>query len=774
MKSLARLLSLLIVFEMILSPLPHSDFGFVSKAFADDCPSGFNWDSTLNRCLTTEQVAQVMNSVTNCNGDKACYKTNAENALKESEEEGKLKAQLADKAGLMGSGMKAAAVAVPLLLGVSMLTMKKKEGASCPGISLYLMMGAGVAAFAGDTIATKQHKSRLKKIQSEWDEIISSSTNSTNSTKASTTSTSTTTASTDTKVVATEGQSQAFEMLARNEDSMAKAAKLKSMTYGVATVAFAASAVMSTLEAMHPATAAAKCKVKDETPGAANEAVKQASGESIVAKGAAGAAVQGALPSGGSGSDGNKDSSKPKRWENLINGNVSSIDLKNLKEAKDLASFMTLKQQIDSPSERFASASIADYETNLDLLKNSGIEKDPSVLSLVKTVAFQMYSNLEFFPSAHAQASAETATAAATNTSKVSKLGSFISKPITRAIIAGVFAAWSGIMTLHAMKQAKIAKERAAYLRKMKDDFNDASSAIGCTDAQRASPSVPSCYCYTSAGARNSERASSTVCTSLFTGKSVSAVETNYLAGTTGSEIGCVTSTGSQDSNCACKSSNTCLTSTTSGITGLDTGSLSVLSSAVSPVTALGSGTLAEGSVSAAGSVSNAIRLLDSANKAAAKSAAGQEVAKAKSSLANDMAGSLSSSAAGMSGTSLGGSSLLPSNPAAAALALEKELKQSSPINTVGNQNGITAPSNAAVEQLDFGTNSDEAKAQQGAIAEVMGQNLDYGQNDINQGSTTNIFEVLSNRYQRSGMRRLFDETGKTKADKPALNDISK
>jgi hypothetical protein len=54
-----------------------------------------------------------------------------------------------------------------------------------------------------------------------------------------------------------------------------------------------------------------------------------------------------------------------------------------------------------------------------------------------------------------------------------------------------------------------------------------------------------------------------------------------------------------------------------------------------------------------------------------------------------------------------------------------------------------------------------------------MNKELDMDQADINKGSDTNLFEVLSNRYQRSGMRRLFDVEGKTEADKPAKTDIN-
>ena len=42
-----------------------------------------------------------------------------------------------------------------------------------------------------------------------------------------------------------------------------------------------------------------------------------------------------------------------------------------------------------------------------------------------------------------------------------------------------------------------------------------------------------------------------------------------------------------------------------------------------------------------------------------------------------------------------------------------------------------------------------------------MKNDFDYGGNEINDSSKTNIFEVLSNRYQKSGMKKLFDDNEK-------------
>jgi hypothetical protein len=74
----------------------------------------------------------------------------------------------------------------------------------------------------------------------------------------------------------------------------------------------------------------------------------------------------------------------------------------------------------------------------------------------------------------------------------------------------------------------------------------------------------------------------------------------------------------------------------------------------------------------------------------------------------------------------------------------------------------------------DFGMSDDQAAQQEAQVAEVMGKNLDYGGTDINNSSKANIFEVLTNRYQRSGMKRLFDENNSAPVEAPSKTEINK
>ncbi len=114
-------------------------------------------------------------------------------------------------------------------------------------------------------------------------------------------------------------------------------------------------------------------------------------------------------------------------------------------------------------------------------------------------------------------------------------------------------------------------------------------------------------------------------------------------------------------------------------------------------------------------------------------------------------------------------------NPKDAVKALEKEVQDDgTPDVGVAGVGGAVSPGDSPAEaQPEFGMTEEQLAAQETEIAEVMGKEIDMGNNDINSGSNTNIFDVLSNRYQRSGMRRLFDEKGETKADAPEKSDIA-
>jgi hypothetical protein len=194
----------------------------------------------------------------------------------------------------------------------------------------------------------------------------------------------------------------------------------------------------------------------------------------------------------------------------------------------------------------------------------------------------------------------------------------------------------------------------------------------------------------------------------------------------------------------------------------------------LTPLNKIADGSVSAGSLNEGALANQASKLKALANKM--ENAKGMEKYKKNKSKAElELKKQMQAASGGYNPNSLGSTnSGLPSSPKEAALMLEKELEKSLP-TVGGGGDTIATPSNQAPsEDLEFGMNQDQLADQDKLVAEVMKENLDYGGNDINQSSNTNIFQVLSNRYQRSGMRRLFDEKGTTKPDAPALSEINK
>lgn len=809
MKRFFGILNLLLCLELVVGPLaPQFSFLVSQESFAQEsCPAGTSFNSTLNRCLTTEQTTTIMNSVSKCGaGDKACYKANAEEALKKAEADGDVEKELKNKGGLLGSGMKAAAIAVPLFMVGSMLFRGKNAPKQCSSIPLYMMLGGGAAVFIGDMWANRQHKKRLKGIRKEWEAKVQPKDVDTNNANNFISTTQNAASSEDQKAKATEAQSEAFEMLAKSEESLASAAKFKSGIYGIATLAFGASSVMSLMEhikltklkaaiklAPTPEAKAAATKVyvaAHEKAHCSNAVPKGVSAEDYAnAKGLETVPVTvdqvptnldvtedlkrlEAMPVPDMGGSSTAPTINPPdpRFESLIQGHNASVDLDSkilesqmmaLANSNDLASLMTLHDSFEDSLKKRSSPSLDKYDEYVEMYKHTGLEESKEILEIAKAFSIKILNELNPIPSAHAIDPSKA----------IGGINNFLRAPLPRAGIAGVFAVWAGIMTMHARKQAKVSEERAEYLRSVKDTFNDATGAISCSSQERTNTANPRCYCYTPEGQRNSQRSSSAICMALFSGRTPPAA-TNYLNSATTNQKVCITSAG-VDEKCACRSSNTCLSAIPNNFTGINPGSLSMLSSGLAPFGQVTNGQLAAASVNGASATANALKMIDAGRNMASKEPG---LLASLDKAAKDGAAQLTAASAGMSAPSLGDNSSMPMNLNASQAAdmLEKELKKAdSEINSVSGGGTFSAPGGNAQENLEFGMTADQLAGDQTALAEVMDQKMDYGQNDINSKSDTNLFEVLSNRYQRSGMRRLFDEDGKVQADKPNKTDVN-
>lgn len=747
MRTLFRFLSLLLCLELIVAPV-NADLSFIGKAFGQSsCASGMSFDSILNRCLTTTETANVMNATASCGGDVNCYKENAQKAFQEKVNKGEAP-ERKENNQFMSTVAGAAAIAGPVTIAAAAMS----TGFSvCKSPSFWTMIAGSAALFGGDLIANNLHKKRLKKIRDEWGKIVNPEDAKGDQDKI--------------RQANTEAQSQAFEMLARSEDSLVKAAKTKRNLFLVASAAYAASAIY-------------------------------AYGE-IAAFAALGLTGTGAIflcPKVSSIDQKNKESlyayySSGRKGLNLSN----TQSIYNLKHSPDIASLIVNQIQSD---ETLSSPSIEDYFEVKKSFSSYNLDKD--LFEQFKEVTLSLLSSASPIPSAFAQEVNTNAAraykedegksssvlltmglsagmVAAVLAAKVTTVAKMF-EPKGRAIFAGIMSLMSLTMASHAGSQAEASEKRAELLRKMRDDFVSASGALNaCKSEDRNDTSKPNCYCYTPDNQRNPNRTASQVCNKLWTGLNQgSPIASNNPLET--SKI-CINNKNQADESCSCKSNNTCMKVGFSPLKGLSSGTLSMLNSAIDPL-----GKIVNGSVDAASldsaSLSNQAMNMQRALSSLDKNKNTKDLIKDKGKQEAQLMANLNKASTGLDSNNLlgsTGSSGLPSNPGEAAVMLEKELDEAKSAETTSHSSeGTALQTNAPAEALEFGLTAEDAKAQESQIAEVMKQDLDYGTNDINQGSKTNIFEVLSNRYQRSGMRRLFDEKGTTKADSPAQTDINK
>ncbi len=731
MRKLFGLLNFILCFELAMGTfLPNVSF-FTSTAYAQSCSTGFTYDSVLNRCLTKTETANVLNATAACNGDAECYKRNAQEAFEKEVNAGNAPKEAKGTSDFVSGVANIAAVAGPVTVFVAGMGGSGTTS-TCTSASFWTMIGGSAALFVGDNLANFQHKKRLKEIKDDWGKIVNPEQAAGDKDKE--------------KEVSMEAQSQAFEMLARSEESLAKAAKMKKNFFMIGALAYAASGVIALLEIATKSTSFGITAIKDICKTTKLHPQQK---ESLYASYAEG--------------------KKPFILDHQFNY--------NLEKSTDLVSFVVNQQ-----AQRFTNTSpTLDYYQEIKSSFDEDLVKDTELFTMFKEVSLAVLSNLNPIPKAIAQVDSNASKSfkemeakgsnplitagigAAAGFAAGKLIGAKLITPESRAIFSGVMAGMTTIMATHAGKQAEASSKRAELLRKMRDEFKSAYGAINnCKSEDRTDPGKPECYCYTPENSKNPNRTNSSVCQKLWAG--IDTTSGKYTASNANSKV-CINNQNKADATCSCKSNNTCMKVNLQSLKGgVGTGTFSMLSQAVDPVNKVANGSIDAANVDTATMASLAAKL----NKATAQLENKKQLAdykKNKKKWTDQAQKSLQKSSQGIPSSSLLGStsgSNLPSNPGEAARMLETELKDS-PVKGISGGQGIAANGTYSGEEeapFDFnlGESSDPAAAREVQLAEAMNQDLDYGASDINEGANTNIFELLSNRYQRSGMKRLFED----------------
>jgi len=481
-------------------------------------------------------------------------------------------------------------------------------------------------------------------------------------------------------------------------------------------------------------------------------------------------------------------------WDEEI---TNQKHIKNIRTASDFASFDIL---VKAKNFKYSSPSLHDFEKaqELDLVIDRKHSKD--VLKIMKFVATNMMNNLNPLSLANAE-EASILSDNQKNTNDYVKifwssimiplggagLGAFFSQwlseqmmfPWTRAIVSLVLGVWSGILLKSHMDWATDAEKRAEAIRFVRDNFAEAGNIVNpCSAEDRFNPSngKPECYCYNPDGTRNSGRVGSNICQTLFAVKFAKPF-TDYRAKKLYNYGSCIDKNRQADPKCTCrKSSKGCL-SVGFSEANMNYGSFKGLGNGLKPLNQYANGTFDAGKTSPAELQALAMRMRKAGQKLL-KHPKLKKLAKSLEPSANQFAKKVMKASEGLKlSTPEASQRPLPTDPKSAIANLEKEIKEAkNKFKDMASGDGAGAGTATGAPkdepELEFGMSEKDLEAQQGQLSQAMQQNLDYGQNDINT-STGNIFQVLSNRYMRSGMRRLFDDEGKAEADKPAETDIN-
>lgn len=316
---------------------------------------------------------------------------------------------------------------------------------------------------------------------------------------------------------------------------------------------------------------------------------------------------------------------------------------------------------------------------------------------------------------------------------------------------------------------SKFQEQIAGFCPKGRDDYNN-----------------PRCYCYSDDKTKNKNRSKSQVCINLWAqdDKNFFVKAGNYAASETGEAKGCMSIDGKFDEDCKCRKfkdaktgQNACAKTFVSQIDG-NIGNALSLSEGVSNLNSVASGGLSSGALNQA-----------SLDKLAAK------VTKARDSMIANLNNQLKGM--GQAPVKIDESPILravattkiPSNiasetkaadlgqissdnraasPMAQEIAKAVEASNIKPVNYDGPVANPLAKSGPNMPKFNFSLDGGSESTQNNTkVMEFMEKNYNYGKNDIVQREDISIFDVISNRYNISGMRRLFGDGKASEAASP-------
>lgn len=341
----------------------------------------------------------------------------------------------------------------------------------------------------------------------------------------------------------------------------------------------------------------------------------------------------------------------------------------------------------------------------------------------------------------------------------------FLASPYTRLAMSGLMATYSKVTMDHYGKQKAVADNRRDYLLNMRQQVTAGGEAFGC--ANRNDLTNPSCYCYSEGGTLNPGRSNSATCKHLFGAKPGDSQKKPGANTVANKGQACVSKTA-LDLGCSCRQTNTCMTvglratnmpaglansvSTAQGLTnGLLNGSLD----------AVEVGKFDSGAYAAAMNkmtdelLKNNPQALEKIKKAKADIAKlNGNLDRGLSSISGGKLNADSLPLGGFEGTDLGNSKLA----SLGKIPSDSLPKSASGTSYEGSAGAATSkPAGLGVnDNFDLGSPATPATVVE-ETPKFDDEKFQLNVADIHDNPDENLFDIVSHRYQKTGMRMLFE-----------------
>lgn len=718
----------------------------VANAQAQSCPSGQFWDTRVNRCMITLNNAEAKQEAARCQGltgdeFKECFNKNAANTVSDLEEDGDMKTyENGFKKGNAGK------IIIPLavsLLTAYYLFLNKKKFEGCKNTSLWLMFGAGAAGFIGEVSAQITYNSKTKNLADEYKEKMKD-------------------AGGEKKYQdMTDNQTLAFDYLIEAEEARKSAEKIRKGAYTLSALLYAGTVAMAVVE-----TAQVGFGFGAACPGTKTSSLNQ------------------------------KD-----HYNRLVvfNKELSGYEYVDHMTFDEYVEVITRKlvNKLSPISVAFAQTTnnndedvVYDGEEG-NVLTNALGNSDPTTLieTVNKVVKDPNSQNTTGKPEDLVKKLGNDKGMQKFGEKSLGAIDKAMATPYIRAAIATVLGLYANKLRIDARDNIEIAQNRIDALTKIRDDFV-ASGGAGlamCKDDDREDSSKPHCFCYTEDGNFDDSKRKLTICKQLAVKFDLKqAKKYGWKHGAMDNVKVCVDEGNNLDTFCKCKSKksksgkgNACTKiSSRLNISGL--GGNSWLKGLSAPADSLLNGNL-DGSQLDTSDLNNKAMALQKKLKKMEKDPKYSKAMKKindtglklqqahkswfKKSFPNGAPRSLASK-------SLGSSAPIPTSAKDVIKAAEKNVAKSNEVKY--KDGGKLGAAKKSEDSLDFGWGDEGAKGgvKIDDIAKVMDKNYAI-KGDINKNPSHDIFKILSNRYQRSGLRRLFDTEGVSVADEADSTDIN-